>query len=255
MHTNQGRNFDSAMMKSFFRLFEIVKARTTPYRPSSNGQVERYNTMVLIFLRCFLRGNQRDWHKYLPVLGMNIRAMVNRSTGSTPNMLQLGHEISMPVDVMFGMSGMQNVCESASVYLKSLLQQFRRVHAEARANIKSAQCRQKKMYDVTSKVQSFDVEVLVYRRNSVVKLGQSRKLNPVFSGPYLVTYCVVPIPVSGARSQEEAGVPSWPSQALWSSSGAILGKQETAFIIAATKCNRCGGGATCSPFSNGGNRL
>ena len=30
-------------------------------------------------------------------------------------MLQLGHEINMPVDVMFGMSGIQNVCESASV--------------------------------------------------------------------------------------------------------------------------------------------
>ena len=49
MHSNQGRNFDSAMMKSFFRLFEIVKTRTTPYRPSSNGQVERYNTMMLLF--------------------------------------------------------------------------------------------------------------------------------------------------------------------------------------------------------------
>ena len=192
MHTDQGRNFDSAMMKSFCRLLEIVKTRTTPYRPSSNGQVERYNTMVLNFLRCFLRGKQRDWDKYLPVMGMNIRAMVNRSTGFTPNMLQLGHQINMPVDVMFGMSRIQNVCESASVYLKSLLQQFRKVHAEARANIKGAQCRQKKLYDVTSKVQSFDVGDLVYRRNSVVKLGQSRKLNPVFSGPYLVTEVLSP---------------------------------------------------------------
>ena len=52
--------------------------------------------------------------------------------------------------------------------------------------------RKKKMYEVTSKVQSFDVEVLVYRRNSVVKLGQSRKLNPVFSGPYLVTEVLSP---------------------------------------------------------------
>lgn len=192
MHTDQGRNFDSAMMHSFCKLLEIVKTRTTPYRPSSNGQVERYNVMVLNFLRCFLRGKQKDWDQYLPVLGMNLRAMVNSSTGFTPNMLQLGHEVNMPVDVMFGMPRGSKFCDTASEYLKALLQRFHQVHAEARANLRGAQCRQKRRYDVNSKVRAFDVGDLVYRRNTVVKLGQSRKLNPVFTGPYLITRVLSP---------------------------------------------------------------
>ena len=149
VHTDQGRNFDCSVMKSFCQLMDITKTRTTSYGPSSNGQVERYNTIVLNFLRCFLRGKQREWDQYLPVLGMNIRSMVNRSTGFTPIMLQLGHEVNLPVDVIYGLPVVQKFFESAAGYLKVLLSQFRQVHAEARANLRGAQKHQKRLYDVT----------------------------------------------------------------------------------------------------------
>ena len=53
LHTDQGRNFDGNFMQAFCDLLDISKTRTTPYHPSSNGQVERYNQLVLTFLRCF----------------------------------------------------------------------------------------------------------------------------------------------------------------------------------------------------------
>ena len=123
---------------------------------------------------------------------MNIRAMVNRSTGFTPNILQLGHEINFPVDVLYGMPAVKNFFNTASGYLKVLLSQFRKVHAEARANLLGAQRCQKKLYDVSAKVQAFDVGDLMYQRNVTVKLGQSRKLNPLFKGPYLITKVLAP---------------------------------------------------------------
>ena len=42
--TDQGRNFESELFKSVCDLLHIHKARTTPYHPSSNGQVERFNS-------------------------------------------------------------------------------------------------------------------------------------------------------------------------------------------------------------------
>ena len=51
VHTDQGRNFDSEIVKTFCAWLEAGKTRTTPYHPSSNGQVERCNQLVLNYLR------------------------------------------------------------------------------------------------------------------------------------------------------------------------------------------------------------
>ena len=37
IHSDQGRNFESALFKSICRTLHIHKTRTTPYRPSANG--------------------------------------------------------------------------------------------------------------------------------------------------------------------------------------------------------------------------
>ena len=46
IHTDQGRNFESELFKEMCELLEIGKTRTTSYRPSANGQVERYNRSI-----------------------------------------------------------------------------------------------------------------------------------------------------------------------------------------------------------------
>ncbi len=95
IHTDQGRNFDGNVLKILCKLLEIAKTRTTPYRPSSNGQVEWYNRTLAQFIRCFLEGKQQDWDKYVPALGMSIRETVNRDTGFTPNMMVLGRKVNI----------------------------------------------------------------------------------------------------------------------------------------------------------------
>ena len=42
-HTDQGRNYESNLFQEMCRLLEIHKTWTTPYHPSSNGSVERFN--------------------------------------------------------------------------------------------------------------------------------------------------------------------------------------------------------------------
>ena len=58
IHTDQGKNFDGRLFASVCELLQIAKTRTTPYHPSSNGQVERYNRTLLQLIRCFLTGDQ-----------------------------------------------------------------------------------------------------------------------------------------------------------------------------------------------------
>ena len=90
IHSDQGRNFESGLFQQLCKLLEITKTRTTPYRPSSNGQVERYNRTV----RCYVDGRQREWDEYLSILSMAIRNTVSQTTGFTPNFMVLGRAIS-----------------------------------------------------------------------------------------------------------------------------------------------------------------
>ena len=55
LHSDQGRNFESRMFKELCDLLKIVKTKTTPYRPSANGQVERMNRTIFQILRCFIQ--------------------------------------------------------------------------------------------------------------------------------------------------------------------------------------------------------
>jgi transposase InsO family protein len=52
--TDQGRNFESSLFREMCELLHIHKARTTPYRPSANGQVERCNRTLMAAVRCFI---------------------------------------------------------------------------------------------------------------------------------------------------------------------------------------------------------
>jgi transposase InsO family protein len=52
--TDQGRNFESALLKAVCDLLKIHKAHTTPYRPSANGQVEWQNRSLMDAVRCFV---------------------------------------------------------------------------------------------------------------------------------------------------------------------------------------------------------
>ena len=50
LHTDQGRNFESALLKEICKLLGITKTRTTPYHPQSDRMIERFNRTLLNML-------------------------------------------------------------------------------------------------------------------------------------------------------------------------------------------------------------
>ena len=61
VHSDQGRNFQSNLFQAFCQLLDITKARTTPYHPSGNGQVEVFNRVILQMIRSYLSRGVRRW--------------------------------------------------------------------------------------------------------------------------------------------------------------------------------------------------
>ena len=102
LHTDQGRQFESNLFQELCNLLGIAKTRTTSYHPQSDGLVERYNRTLQGMLSLFVEENQRDWDEYVAVLCMAYRASPQESTNVTPNMMMLGHEVNLPVDILYG---------------------------------------------------------------------------------------------------------------------------------------------------------
>ena len=50
LHSNQGKKFESKVIKEFCKLAGVAKSCTTPYHSMGNGLVERFNhTLIKMF--------------------------------------------------------------------------------------------------------------------------------------------------------------------------------------------------------------
>ena len=191
VHTDQGKNFDSNLFKALCELLQIAKTRTTPYRPCSNGQVERYNKVILAFVHCY--SDRPDvWDEHLPLLAMALHSMVNRSTGFTPNELMLGRNVLQPVDFLLGTTNVKLHKKTPNAWLTGLAEHLERIQKFARENLKGARKRQKRDYDLHLLENQFNEGDLVYRVDYSTKVG-AKALKPVWQGPYVVERCQPPL--------------------------------------------------------------
>ena len=100
--TDQGRNFESKLIKEVCELLEIKKTRTSPYHPQSDGMVERFNRTLEAMLSKYVSDNQRDWDVHLPLVMMAYRSSVHEATTFTLYFMMFGREICLLVDIMLG---------------------------------------------------------------------------------------------------------------------------------------------------------
>ncbi len=187
LHCDQGREFESDLIKSICDLLEIKKSRTSPYRPQSDGQVERFNRTLISMLSMLCASNKQDWDDHLPYVLCAYRASVNESTGCSPNMVMLGREITLPIDLMYPhpQEG-QYRCpiEYVEWVRAAMLENFERV----RHQLGWAANRQKKYYDKRAQVRKFERGDWVWRLHPAA-IAKS-KLNFPYTGPFLVTSVV-----------------------------------------------------------------
>ena len=147
IHTDQGREFEAGLFRRVCRLLGIRKTRTTPFHPQSDGMVERFNRTVKTMLSMFVAENQNDWDEHLPYVLMAYRSSQHESTKFTPNMLMLGREVALPLDVVVGSPEERSETTGAPDYVDRLRARRTRAHEFARRRLRQTQNYQKRQYD------------------------------------------------------------------------------------------------------------
>ncbi|XP_062609930.1 uncharacterized protein LOC134271731 [Saccostrea cucullata] len=179
--TDIGSNFESTLFKQLCDRLQICKARTTAFKLSANGQVERFNRTLMDALRCFTSRFPAQWNKFLPQLASAIRSSVNRSTEFTPNMLMLGREINSPLDLIFpGPEPSDKVYYEQ--YVTNLVRNVQATHDLAREKLRSSQAIAKRDFDLKTFTRSYSVCDAVYILNTSTPKGKCSKLRPKWKG-------------------------------------------------------------------------
>lgn len=73
-----------------------------PYHPQSDGMVKPYNKTLAQLLSSFINEDHTDWDQLLANVMMAYRSSEHETTGFTPNMMMLGREIAVSLDIQFG---------------------------------------------------------------------------------------------------------------------------------------------------------
>ena len=81
---------------------------------------------------------------------------------------------------------------STSKHAQQIIDNLKQSHEAVRENLKGVQKRQKRLYDTKLSHTSFHKGDLVYKLDSSTKVGHSKKLRPIFMGPYLVKEVLSP---------------------------------------------------------------
>ena len=183
IHTDQGREFQSELFRLVCEKFGVDQTRTAPYRPNSDGLVERFNRTLKQMLKIFSAENPKDWDDHLPYLLMAYRASPHKSTGCTPNLLFLQREVACPLDLMVGPppNTLEDICPVQ--YIEWIKSAMHLTHEFVYEQLGVAATRQKTYHDHALKPRTYEIGDWVWR---FYPPTANQKLGLGWTGPYLV---------------------------------------------------------------------
>ena len=88
--SDQGRNFESKLLKELCILAQIKKMRTTPYRPEGNGLCERFNRTLISMLGTLPEEFKSEWVNHVNTLTYAYNCTRSNATGFSPYYLLYG---------------------------------------------------------------------------------------------------------------------------------------------------------------------
>ena len=147
LHSDQGRNFESEVIKELCSIANIDKSRTTPYHPMGNGMPERFNQTLLNMLGTLEDDQKSDWKTYVPSLVHAYNSTRHESTGYSPHFLMFGRHPRLAVDAFLGIKPCSERSDK-SKYVTDLKKRLDFAYKTASREARRQGRRHKSVYDL-----------------------------------------------------------------------------------------------------------
>ena len=145
--SDQGRNFESKLLKELCILAQIKKMRTTPYRPEGNGSCERFNRTIISMLGT----PPEEWVNHVNMLTYAYNCTRSNATGFSPYYLLYGRHPLLPIDIEFGVMTPDLTEVVTLKYVHGLQKRLDYAFKKAADFSRKEAQRSKKRYDKTAK--------------------------------------------------------------------------------------------------------
>lgn len=189
LHSDKGRDFCSQLFQKTCEIFGVDRTTTTPWRPQSDGMVERMNRTLGALLRQYVNADQDNWDDILPICAMAYNGSVHSSTGFSPYYLMYGHEMRLPLELVIPIYPEENVSTqetSVDQFVRRMSDTFSYVYRQNRQSLQHAMAAQKKVYDKRRHEKYYKPGDGVWLFNPKRRVGRTPKLDSPWEGPYTV---------------------------------------------------------------------
>lgn len=166
IHSDQGRNFESQLVKDLCLIYGIAKSRTTAYHPQGNGQCERFNRTLHNLLRTLPPEQKKRWPEHLQELVFVYNCTPHASTGLSPFSIFMGREPTLQIDLMFGLAERETTAEpDLDAWVEQHQQKLRNAATLARERMDEKAANRCKRNDVRANDHGIPIGSVVLLRN------------------------------------------------------------------------------------------
>ena len=175
LHSDQGRNFESKLLRDLCTAFGVSKSHTTPYHPMGDGLVERFNRSLLSLLRTYVE-REDLLEEHLQLLLFIYRSTKHSSIGFSLFEVIFGSNPPLQQIPDFSSS----LLPEPSDYCETLKKKLALLKEMVDANLVESAAQQKRAYEGSDRVP------LKPGQQVLLNDPCAGKLDPRWSGPWTV---------------------------------------------------------------------
>ena len=185
IHSDQGANFESNIIKELCHLTNMEKSKTSIYHPQGNTRPERFNRTLLGMLGTLQNEQKSNWKKYVNSLVYVYNCAPQSSTKHSPFEIMFGRKPKLPIDSLFEQV-LEDKAKTTKQYIDDLKQRIETTLKIVKKHLETSKERQKNYYHLKAKVAKLEKgdRVLV----KVLAFEGKHKMQDIFGDDvYIVT--------------------------------------------------------------------